>query len=89
VRFGPATYSPVIDPANFVATIDNPYTRSSRGRRSSTRARPQRVSNETKETETLDPEALEHKYYAAGVGNVLTVDLVTGERLELIRIAAM
>src|SRR5262249_38766950 len=24
-RFGPAAYSPAIDPANFVATIDNPY----------------------------------------------------------------
>ena len=24
-RLGPAPYSPVIDPANFVATIDNPY----------------------------------------------------------------
>ena len=41
---------------------------------------------ETKETEALDPEALEHKFYAAGVGNILTVDLVTGENLPLIQI---
>jgi hypothetical protein len=24
-RFGPAPYSPAIDPANFVTTVDNPY----------------------------------------------------------------
>ena len=41
---------------------------------------------ETQETEALDPTALEHKFYAAGIGNVLTVDLVTGERLELTQI---
>jgi hypothetical protein len=41
---------------------------------------------ETKETETIDPTALEHKYYAAGVGNILTVDLVTGEILPLVQI---
>ena len=41
---------------------------------------------ETKETEALDPGALEHKYYAAGSGNVLVVDVVTGERLELVTI---
>ena len=39
---------------------------------------------QTKETEAIDPSALEQKYYAIGVGNVLVVDLVTGERLELI-----
>jgi hypothetical protein len=26
-RLGPAPYSPAIDPANFVATVDNPYYR--------------------------------------------------------------
>jgi hypothetical protein len=44
---------------------------------------------ETKETESLDPGALEHKFYAAGVGNILTVDLVTGERLELLQVTTM
>jgi hypothetical protein len=42
---------------------------------------------ETTETEALDPTALEHKFYAAGVGNVLTVDLVTGEMLPLVGIS--
>lgn len=32
----------------------------------------------------LDPESLEHKYYAAGVGVVKNVNLVTGEVFELI-----
>jgi hypothetical protein len=41
---------------------------------------------ETKETEAIDPSALENKFYAAGVGNVLTNDLVTGETLPLIAI---
>jgi len=40
----------------------------------------------TLETTPLEPDALENKYYAAGVGNVLTVDLVTGERDELVQI---
>ena len=34
----------------------------------------------------LEPTARENKYYVPGVGNVLTVDLVTGERDELIKI---
>jgi len=34
----------------------------------------------------LEPDALEDKYYAPGVGNVLTVDLVTAERDELVSI---
>jgi hypothetical protein len=42
---------------------------------------------ETEETEALDPGALEHKFYAAGVGNVLVLDLVTSERLELLQVA--
>ena len=44
---------------------------------------------QTKETEALDPSALEQKYYAAGIGNILTVDLETGERLELLQIKTM
>jgi hypothetical protein len=40
----------------------------------------------TKETEAIDPSALENKFYAAGVGNILTHDLVTGEVLPLIAI---
>jgi len=40
----------------------------------------------TKETEAIDPSALENKFYAAGVGNVLTTDLVTGETLPLVMI---
>jgi len=38
------------------------------------------------ETTPLEPDASEDKFYAPGVGNVLTVDLVTGERDELISI---
>ena len=40
----------------------------------------------SQETTPLEPDALEDKYYAPGVGNVLTVDRVTGERDELISI---
>jgi hypothetical protein len=40
----------------------------------------------SEETTPLEPDALEDKFYAPGVGNVLTVDLVTGERDELIQI---
>jgi hypothetical protein len=40
----------------------------------------------TEETSPLEPEALEHKYYAKGIGNILIVDEVTTERLELVRI---
>ena len=39
-----------------------------------------------KETEAIDPTALENKSYAAGIGNVLTHDLVTGEMLPLVMI---
>jgi hypothetical protein len=38
------------------------------------------------ETTPLEPDATENKFYAPGVGNVLTVDLVTGERDELVGI---
>jgi hypothetical protein len=40
----------------------------------------------TLETTPLEPDALENKYYAVGVGNVLVIDLVSGERLELISV---
>jgi len=40
----------------------------------------------SQETTPLEPDALEDKYYAPGVGNILTVDLVTGERDELVSI---
>ena len=40
----------------------------------------------TEETSPLEPGTLEHKFYANGVGNILTVDEVTGERLELVRV---
>ena len=38
------------------------------------------------ETTPLEPDALEDKYYAPGVGNVLTVDLQAGERIKLVKI---
>lgn len=41
---------------------------------------------QSEETTPLEPDALEDKYYAPGVGNVLTVDRVTGERDELVEI---
>jgi len=41
---------------------------------------------QSEETTPLEPDALEDKYYAPGVGNVLTVDRVTGERDELVQI---
>jgi len=40
----------------------------------------------TLETTPLEPDARENKYYASGVGNVLTVDLQTGERDKLVKI---
>jgi hypothetical protein len=40
----------------------------------------------SEETTPLEPDALEHKFYAPGVGNVLTVDEITGERDELVQI---
>ena len=41
---------------------------------------------ETQENSPLEPGAVEHKFYAPGIGNVLTIDLITGERLELVQI---
>jgi hypothetical protein len=40
----------------------------------------------TRETTPLEPDLHEAKWYAPGVGNILTVDLDTGEKSELIRI---
>lgn len=40
----------------------------------------------TRETTPLEPDLTEDKYYAAGVGNVLTVDHVTGEKVKLIQV---
>jgi len=40
----------------------------------------------TEESSSLAPGDVENKFYAAGVGNLLTVDLGTGERSELVRI---
>lgn len=40
----------------------------------------------SQETTPLEPDLLEDKFFAPGVGNVLTVDEVTGERVELIQI---
>jgi hypothetical protein len=41
---------------------------------------------ETREFSGLEPDALEHKFYTPGVGLVLTVDDVTGDRTELVSI---
>jgi hypothetical protein len=38
------------------------------------------------ETTPLDPTALEQKFYLRGVGEVLSLDLTSGERLELVSI---
>ena len=40
----------------------------------------------SQETTPLETDLLEHKFYAPGVGNVLTVDATTGSRVELIQI---
>jgi len=40
----------------------------------------------TKETTPLEPDLKEAKWYAPGIGNVLTQDLTNGEKSELIRI---
>jgi hypothetical protein len=41
---------------------------------------------QTEEITGLEPGALEQKFYAPGVGNVLTVDLVTGDTFPLVQI---
>jgi len=40
----------------------------------------------TEESSPLSPGDIENKYYVSGVGNILTVDLATGERSALISI---
>jgi hypothetical protein len=40
----------------------------------------------SEERTPLEPELLEEKFYAPGVGNILTVDVNTGARTELVRI---
>ena len=40
----------------------------------------------SEETTPLEPDLLEDKFYAPGVGNILTVDVHTGARSELVRI---
>ena len=40
----------------------------------------------TTETSPLEPDALENKFYALDVGNVLVVDVTAGERSELIQV---
>jgi hypothetical protein len=40
----------------------------------------------TKDTSPLEPESLEYKYYCAGIGLVLTVDVNTGVREEVTKI---
>ena len=40
----------------------------------------------TKEFSPLEPDALENKFYAPGVGNIQTVDLVSGQHLDLLQI---
>jgi hypothetical protein len=42
----------------------------------------------SEETTPLEPDALEDKFYAPGVGNVLTVDQTTGEKDELVQIVS-
>jgi hypothetical protein len=41
----------------------------------------------SQETTPLETDLLEHKFYAPGIGNVLTVDATTGDRVELVRIS--
>jgi hypothetical protein len=40
----------------------------------------------SKETTPLEPDLLEYKFYAVGVGNILTIDARTGDREELVQI---
>jgi hypothetical protein len=49
-------------------------------------ARPFDGCLETKETSPLEPGAIENKFYAPGVGNLLSVDTSTGERSALVQI---
>ena len=40
----------------------------------------------TKEFSPLEPDALENKFYAPGVGNIQTVDVASGQHLDLVQI---
>jgi len=40
----------------------------------------------TKEFSPLEPDAIENKFYAPGVGNIQTVDVATGKHLDLVQI---
>jgi hypothetical protein len=40
----------------------------------------------TKEFSPLEPDVLENKFYAPGVGNIQTVDVVSGQHLDLVQI---
>jgi hypothetical protein len=40
----------------------------------------------TKEFSPLEPDVLENKFYAPGVGNIQTVDVATGKHLDLVQI---
>ena len=40
----------------------------------------------SQETTPLETDLLEYKFYAPGVGNVLTIDANTGDRVELIQV---
>lgn len=42
---------------------------------------------QTLETTALEPDLKEDKYYARGIGNLLTVNRATGERIELISVS--
>lgn len=39
---------------------------------------------QTADTTLLEPDVLEHKYYASGIGLVLTIDQAAGGREELL-----
>jgi hypothetical protein len=40
----------------------------------------------TKEFTPLEPDAIEHKFYAPGIGNIQTVDVVNGFHTDLLSI---
>ena len=41
---------------------------------------------QTRDITPLEPTHIEEKFYAPGIGSVLTVDVDTGKRLELISV---
>jgi hypothetical protein len=40
----------------------------------------------TQEFSPLEPDVFEHKFYAPGVGNIQTVDVESGQHLDLVQI---